>query len=128
MSDWSSDVCSSYLGTLIETRSFGTTSFGTASPELKSLVAAYQPDSAIVASVVDIHPEFIAWLQQHTHLHFFPGELRLPLENTYRNPETLGADRLAAVLGAGSSQVLSQTLQAAQSMSSPGSPPPEPKH
>src|SRR3546814_14646992 len=93
MSDWSSDVCSSYLGTLIETRSFGTTSFGTASPELKSLVAAYQPDSAIVASVVDIHPEFIAWLQQHPHLHFFPGELRLPLANNYRPPETRSEER-----------------------------------
>src|SRR3546814_6230649 len=43
-------------------------------------------------------------------------------ENNYRTPETLGADRLAAVIGAGSSQVLSQPIQAATSLSDTGSP------
>ena len=61
----------------------------------------YVVDKAIVASVIDLSDEVqsqlaslpcpLLWLDQHT---------RLPVENLYETPQTLGYDRMAAVVGA----------------------------
>lgn len=83
-------------GVLSDTSSFE----NPATAALKNLVDRYRPDNAIIASVIDPEPGLLAWLEQHTRLHRFPGSLQLPLENRYHTPETLGADRLAAVIGA----------------------------
>lgn len=82
---------------LMESRSFDNRELG----ELKTLVGKYTPAKAILATVVEPDPALLAYLEQHTTLYHFPGGLRLPVENRYRTPATLGADRLAAVIGAG---------------------------
>ena len=44
-------------------------------------------------------PERIAWLSTQAQLITFDHHTLLPIKNSYRTPETLGRDRLAAVVG-----------------------------
>ncbi len=68
---------------------------------LPEVCRKYVVDRAIVASVIDLSDEVqsqlaslpcpLLWLDQHTPL---------PVENLYETPQTLGYDRMAAVVGA----------------------------
>ncbi len=59
------------------------------------------PDATIVASVVDISADAEEKLQSlGGRLVFFTSLTPTPLTNRYRTPSTLGADRLAAAVGA----------------------------
>ncbi len=58
-------------------------------------------EEAIVASVIDLTPEARARLEALTvPLLWLDGLTPVPVENLYETPRTLGADRLAAVVGA----------------------------
>lgn len=62
-----------------------------------------QPTHGIVASVAEPTGEWAAVLQQELSgqvLEFSPSATPLPLRNDYASPHTLGADRLAAAVGA----------------------------
>ncbi|WP_291862234.1 type III pantothenate kinase [Marinilabilia sp.] len=69
--------------------------------EISKLLTRHQPDNVIISSVSD-KTEFPVDL-----FHDIPGKLiifdhqtPIPLKNNYKTPETLGKDRLAAVIGA----------------------------
>lgn len=91
---------------LIACRSFDNQDLG----ELKSLVEKHLPSQSILSTVVEPDPALLAYLDQHTTLSYFPGSFRLPVENLYRTPGTLGADRLAAVIGVGAYGLETESL------------------
>lgn len=68
---------------------------------LPELLNAYDIRHGIVSTVVDIHPHIV---EQLSALHFpvlWPDkDTPLPVVNLYETPETLGYDRIAAVIGA----------------------------
>jgi type III pantothenate kinase len=71
--------------------------------KLEEIFAPYLPkiDRAIVSTVRDT-PEFIIDLATHgiPYVHVLSHHTKLPFKNEYETPETLGADRIAAVAGA----------------------------
>lgn len=82
---------------LLEADSVGT-------PEqLQVVVQRLQPQHAIVASVVVLTEAWLVVLQSVVPgqvLEFKAATTPLPIQNTYATPHTLGADRLAAAVGA----------------------------
>ncbi len=67
------------------------------------LVQRWQPQHVLVASVAAPAAEWATGLQALVPgrvLAFVPGTTPVPLTNAYATPATLGADRLAAVVGA----------------------------
>ncbi|MDF7812418.1 type III pantothenate kinase [Hymenobacter sp. YC55] len=71
--------------------------------ELIAVVRRLKPEHAIVSSVVTATQEWINLLQAEligSILEFKPATTPLPLQNAYATPHTLGADRLAAAVGA----------------------------
>ena len=76
---------------------------GLSAADVLALVRRWQPQHLIVASVADD-----AALQAHELRELVPGEIltfspattAIPLRNAYATPQTLGADRLAAAVGA----------------------------
>ena len=75
-----------------------------ASPnELSGLLRRWQPTGAIAAAVTADSSDWLAVLRVGgigKVLLFEPGTTAIPIENTYATPHTLGADRLAAAVGA----------------------------
>ena len=55
---------------------------------------------SIVANTKDSPAEIIDFLSEKTYCYDFNDELKIPIENNYSTPETLGKDRLAAAVGA----------------------------
>lgn len=64
---------------------------------------------SIISAVVPINNKILVALQQHTQLLEFNHFIKLPIISQYDTPETLGKDRIAAVVGA-SSQFLDTDL------------------
>lgn len=54
----------------------------------------------LFSSVVALEPEFLDWLRNYSRLTLLEPELKLPFENLYASPLSLGSDRTAAVAGA----------------------------
>lgn len=68
---------------------------------LPELCRAYTVDRAIVATVIDLSPEALARLEGlPVPLLWLDRKTPLPVENLYETPQTLGYDRIAAVVGA----------------------------
>ena len=71
------------------------------SEQLSIVCEKWAVKRAIASTVV---PERIDWLREHTpeavELHILSHQTPLPIKNGYSTPETLGMDRLAAVVGA----------------------------
>lgn len=68
---------------------------------LSSFVGDNRPDASIICSVADYDSEISEWLKENTgRLIEFTAETPIPITNAYATPETLGKDRLAAVIGA----------------------------
>lgn len=62
---------------------------------LEDLLKKYQPNKAILSSVIN-HPEnVVSTLQQFTQLHVLHAKSKLPITTPVGKPETIGADRLA---------------------------------
>ncbi len=72
--------------------------------ELPELLARTSPTQAIVAAVTADSAGWLAALREEGGvgkvLLFEPGKTAIPLQNAYTTPLTLGADRLAAAVGA----------------------------
>jgi type III pantothenate kinase len=71
--------------------------------ELLAVIQRLKPEHAIVSSVTATTPEWTSLLKSElkgTVLEFKPATTPLPLQNAYATPHTLGADRLAAAVGA----------------------------
>lgn len=71
---------------------------------LTALLARWQPTAAIVAAVTADGAAWLAALRGEGGvgkvLLFEPGQTAIPIQNAYATPHTLGADRLAAAVGA----------------------------
>jgi type III pantothenate kinase len=69
---------------------------------LYAFLAARNFENCIISSVIELPPHIINYLRMKSgHLFEFDTHNRLPIENKYKTPHTLGKDRLAlAVAGA----------------------------
>ncbi len=68
--------------------------------DIQSLVKRYPFRSAIVSSVRKTEPYFIQHLDKNYHLIKLSHRTKVPVQIKYKTPQTLGLDRLAAVVGA----------------------------
>ena len=57
-------------------------------------------DVVIASSVIDFSEKVYNYLKQHFNFVEFTNQTPVPIINQYKTPETLGNDRLAAVIGA----------------------------
>lgn len=68
---------------------------------LPKLISTYKIEQGIVVTVVDIHPDILGQLKKFSFpILWLDKDTPLPITNLYRTPETLGYDRIAAVVGA----------------------------
>jgi type III pantothenate kinase len=67
---------------------------------LDALLAKHNVDSTIISSVKKNNEEWEAALTQKITLIYFNAAMAKGIHNHYRTPQTLGLDRLAAVMGA----------------------------
>ena len=68
---------------------------------LSDICAKYAVEKAIVATVIDLNERVLAQLKSlPVSLLWLNEKTLLPVENLYETPETLGYDRMAAVVGA----------------------------
>ncbi len=71
------------------------------SEKIKKIFSDYPKiNSAILSSVVNNTEKEENLLEQHCKLYTLSSDLKLPFENLYATPETLGKDRMALVVGA----------------------------
>ncbi len=77
-----------------------TTSESINTGELNSLKEKFQINHCIVSTVTTIVPEIENFLKQNFNFTELDHQTRVPIKNLYETPETLGKDRLAAVVGA----------------------------
>ncbi|GGG40244.1 type III pantothenate kinase [Hymenobacter glacieicola] len=71
--------------------------------QVRAAVARLRPEHAVVASVVEPTAQWATELRTLVAgqvLEFMPATTALPIRNGYATPHTLGADRLAAAVGA----------------------------
>ncbi|GAA3937802.1 type III pantothenate kinase [Hymenobacter algoricola] len=79
------------------------TAAGLTLEQMPATVERLRPDHVLVASVAEPTAAWAARLQpllKGRVLEFGPATTRLPIRNAYASPRTLGADRLAAAVGA----------------------------
>lgn len=70
-------------------------------PFLLPYFERHQPECGIVSTVSELNPDVLAYLQSKLKkCIFFNHETPIPLKNTYRTPQSLGLDRIAAAVGA----------------------------
>lgn len=69
-------------------------------PHLASIIEKYQIGFSLVSSVNEDITELSDFLKTCTQYTQFSAQTRLPIQNHYQSPETLGLDRLAALMGA----------------------------
>jgi type III pantothenate kinase len=67
---------------------------------LNSFLNKYQVGKTIISSVKKTNEEWEAGLRKNTQLIYFNTGMTANIQNHYRTPQTLGLDRLAAVVGA----------------------------
>ncbi len=68
---------------------------------LSSFLGDIRPDASIICSVSEYAPDIEEWLKCNTgKVIEFTSDTPIPVTNAYSTPETLGKDRLAAVIGA----------------------------
>lgn len=74
---------------------------GQSPEEIKRVFSLYKIEQIIVASVVELTPETKQVLQTFTvPVLFLQSDTPIPVENLYETPQTLGYDRIAAVVAA----------------------------
>jgi len=71
--------------------------------DIISIIEGYKntyPDlkSAILSSVVNVDVHLMAYLKSNFQFILFNHQIAIPIKNSYRTPETLGRDRLAAAV------------------------------
>ena len=78
---------------------------GLTAAEVRSLVRQWRPEHVIIASVAEdaaLQADELREMVPGEILVFKPAGTAIPLRNAYGTPQTLGADRLAAAVGAAS--------------------------
>ena len=68
--------------------------------DLQECIETYKPDKSILSSVVDHSSRLEEQLTVRTHFHRLDHRSRVPITTPVGKPETIGADRLALVVGA----------------------------
>ncbi|MDI3525964.1 MAG: type pantothenate kinase [Tenuifilum sp.] len=68
--------------------------------ELDRIIKEFQPNNCIVSAVGKIPVNTLMWLKQNINVHVAGINTKIPIENKYSTPETLGFDRLALAVGA----------------------------
>lgn len=69
--------------------------------KIAPLFDVYPLDKGIYSTVSDVDEELIAYLNERLSCFiFFDNEVKLPITIKYKTPQTLGKDRIAAVVGA----------------------------
>lgn len=63
-------------------------------------IASYQPKRAIISNVGKVDENLITHLKNSVPTTIFSHTTKIPITNNYTTPQTLGLDRLAAVIGA----------------------------
>lgn len=76
------------------------TTNGVNSNHLETIAEQYQIQKIIVCAVVHTAVENLSALAKKRDLLWFNAQTKIPISNAYQSPETLGLDRLAAVVGA----------------------------
>jgi len=69
---------------------------------LDDIIIAHTPSKAIVSSVGNADEQVIKHLEKIVPTIIFDSTVRIPITNLYKTPQTLGLDRVAAVVGASS--------------------------
>ena len=73
----------------------------TAIEQISDIIASHKPERAILCSVTDHSQEFAHVVKEKVKFFMIlDGHTRVPINNAYASPETLGPDRLAMVTGA----------------------------
>lgn len=68
---------------------------------LASLIDAYKPERGIMSSVIDTDPSIVSFLEKQLgYFILLNAWTSVPMMINYQTPDTLGQDRLAAVVGA----------------------------
>ncbi len=67
---------------------------------LKTFFEKYAIQRTILSTVSDVEPSVVTWLKEQASVLCFSHATPLPFAVAYRSKETLGVDRLAAVMGA----------------------------
>jgi type III pantothenate kinase len=67
---------------------------------LFNLIDQYQVNQAIISSVKKEKEEWLEALKEKVDIKYFNVEMTAGIHNQYKTPQTLGPDRLAAVIGA----------------------------
>lgn len=67
---------------------------------IDNLIAKFNPQKAIISAVGKIDNQFIAHLEHLLPTIAFSSSIKIPIKNSYKTPQTLGLDRIAAVVGA----------------------------
>jgi type III pantothenate kinase len=71
----------------------------------KKIFESYPVEHTILSSVIEYQNDLLSYLQKYSKKFFLlDHHTPLPIVNRYKTPETLGKDRLAAVVGAASIQ------------------------
>lgn len=68
--------------------------------KLSELITNQKVKKIIYSTVVSIDSDIEQWLKNHFYTLELTADTPLPIYNLYRTPQTLGKDRLAAVVGA----------------------------
>ncbi len=68
--------------------------------DINSVVDKHQIQKIIVSSVRNTVEHSLSALAKKIEIFFFNSQTKTPIKNHYQNPQTLGLDRLAAVVGA----------------------------
>ena len=75
--------------------------FADANELLRYITSLPQVEACILSGVISVNPEIIDILKHKaTHFMELTASTPVPIKNLYQTPETLGKDRLAAVVGA----------------------------
>jgi type III pantothenate kinase len=67
---------------------------------IRAIVEQYHPDRSILSSVIGHNPVMEDLLKRETHFHLLDHRSKLPVTTPVGKPDTIGADRLALVVGA----------------------------
>lgn len=68
--------------------------------KLQELIQRFQIANSIVSTVKQEQADISSFLQENTQFIHFSHQTGLPIRNHYQSPETLGLDRLSALMGA----------------------------
>jgi type III pantothenate kinase len=67
---------------------------------IQAIISRYHPERSILSSVIVHNPAMEELLKRETHFHLLDHHSKVPVTTPVGKPDTIGADRLALVVGA----------------------------